>query len=84
MAVNIANFRLAKETKSKVWISLLAALSCLVALIALCWQTWSIPSTRSQLWILVGMILSSFLIEIAYRTVTKRKMHMGYGRTPKS
>jgi len=77
MAVNIANFRLAKETKSKAWISLLAALSCLIALIALCWETWRVLSTRSQLWILAGMILSSLLIEIAYRAVTKCEMRMG-------
>ncbi len=81
MAVNIANFRLARETKSKAWISLLAALSCLIALIALCWQTWRVLSTRSQLWILAGMILSSLLIEIAYRAVTKREMHMGHRKT---
>jgi len=81
MAVNIANFKLAKETKSKAWISLLAALCCLIALIALCWQTWSVLSTRGQLWILAGMILSSLLIEIVYRAITKRKMYMGHGRT---
>jgi len=84
MAVNIANFKLAKETKSQAWISLLAALSCLIALIALCWETWRVLSTRSQLWILAGMILSSILIEITYRIVTKREMRMGHGKTRKS
>jgi len=74
MAVNIANVRLAKETKSKKWISLLAAVSCFIALVALCWETWSYISTRSQLLILAGMILSSVFIEIVYRRITKREI----------
>lgn len=77
MAVNVANYRLAKETQSKAWISLLAAISCLVALVALCWQTWIEYSTRSQLLILFAMILSSLMIEVVYRYITKREIHMG-------
>ena len=76
MAVNIANVRLAKETKSKSWISLLAAVSCFIALAALCWETWSYVSTRWQLLILAGMISSSVVIEVIYRSISKREIQV--------
>ena len=77
MAVNIANYKLATETQSRAWISLLAAISCAASLAALCWQTWDQHSTRRQLLILLGMIASSFIIEVIYRHITKREIHMG-------
>lgn len=76
MAVNIANFKLANETRSSGWISLLAALSCLGALAALCCQTWEEHSTQRQLLILVAIIASSFIIEVIYRQIKKREIHM--------
>jgi len=78
MAVNIANFKLAKETGSSAWTSLIAAVSCFLALAALCWQTWSATETRSQIWILAAMIVSSVFIEVIYRAITKREIHMGH------
>ncbi len=79
MGVNIANLRLAKQTRSLGWISLLAAFFCFIALLALCWQTWRATETRSQIWILAAMIVSSVLIEVIYRAITKREIHMGRG-----
>lgn len=76
-AVNIANIRMAKSTESKVWISGLGALACVIALLALCWQVWQDVATRSQLWILVGMIVLSFAIEVLYRSLTGRIVHLG-------
>jgi len=77
LAVNVANFKLANETQSSPWISLVAAISCFLALSALCWQTWDTHSTRRQLLILFAMIASSFFIEVIYRYITKREIHMG-------
>ncbi|MEM7009765.1 MAG: APC family permease [Thermodesulfobacteriota bacterium] len=77
MAVNMANYKLAKETNSRAWISMLAAISCFIALVALSWQTYSTATTRTQLLILFGMIAISIAIEIVYRKFTKRKIHMG-------
>ena len=74
MAVNIANVRLAKDTGSRAWISGLAALSTLIALIVLCVEVDENPATRNHLWILVGMILVSFGIEFAYRRITGRRL----------
>ena len=81
MAVNIANYKLAKQTESKAWISLLATVACFIALVALCWQTWDATSTRRQLFILFGMITVSIGIEIVYRAITKREIHMGRKKT---
>jgi amino acid transporter len=78
MAVNIANVRLAGETRSRAWVSALGTLACGVALFALCWQVWQDPATRSQLWILAGMILVSIAIEAVYRGVTGREIHLGH------
>ncbi len=80
MAVNIANVRLCKETQSKVWISVLGALTCGIALFVLCLQTAEDPATRNQVWILVGMILASVLTEVVYRAITKREIHLGCTR----
>jgi amino acid transporter len=76
MAVNIAAVRLARDTGGRTWISALAALSTATALIVLCVEVDENPATRSHLWILGGMILVSLGIELAYRGITGRKIHL--------
>jgi hypothetical protein len=76
MAVNTANFRLAKETQSRRWISALGALSCGAALVILCIQVDENPATRNQVWILLGMVSLSFAIEIIYRRFTGRTIRL--------
>jgi amino acid transporter len=76
MAVNIANVRLAHDTGARAWISAVAALSTAVALIVLCVKVDENPATRNHLWILLGMILASFGIELAYRGITGREIHL--------
>lgn len=75
-AVNTANLRWAKETQSSRVIALAGALSCLFAFAALCWQVWRIEATRSQIWILVGMIVAAFVIEAVYRYRSKRTINI--------
>ena len=75
MAVNIAAALLARETGGRAWISALAALSTLVALVVLCVEVEN-PATRNHLWILVGMIGVSFGIEFVYRGITGRRIHL--------
>jgi hypothetical protein len=77
MAVNVANARMAGQTYSRPWISWLGALACLIALVALCWQVWQDTATRGQLWILAGMIALAVAIEVIYRAVTGREVHLG-------
>lgn len=81
MAVNIANIRLARETNSITLIPILGTIACAIAIIALCWQTLESTKTRNQIWILVGMIIVSVLIELVYRGITKREIHMGHPRS---
>lgn len=76
LMVNIANVRLARETNSQAWLSGLAALSTAIALIVLCFKVDENPATRNHLWILVGMIVGSFAIEIVYRKLTGRKVQL--------
>lgn len=67
MAVNYTNFRLASETGSRRWISLLGALTCAGSLILLCMEVDENPATENQMWIVVGTIVLSFAIEVLYR-----------------
>jgi amino acid transporter len=76
MAVNIANVRLARETQGRAWLSGLAALSTVGALAVLCLEVAENPATRRHLWILVGMVAVSFAIEIVYRGLTGRRIHV--------
>jgi len=69
-AVNAANARLSLMTKSRKWISVMAAVICLAALAVLIRQQ-SMTSPQ-ELWVLVIMVGAAFLIESIYRKVTGR------------
>lgn len=75
--VNLVNVRKAKETNSYAWISVAGMLACGIALVALCWQVWRVADTRPHLWVLAAMLAGAFAIEIAYRTLAKRKFQLG-------
>jgi hypothetical protein len=76
MVVNLANVRLARATRSRAWLSGLAALSTAVALVVLCIKVDENPATRNHLWILAGMIAVSLVIEMAYRGFTGRRIDL--------
>ncbi len=76
MAINIANAKLAKQTNSNIWISITAALFTAAAIVVLCLKVASNPATRFHLYILIGMIVCSFTIEVIYRKITKRTIHL--------
>jgi hypothetical protein len=44
--------------------------------VVLCVEVDENPTTRDYLWILLGMILASFGIEIAYRGITGRHIRL--------
>lgn len=79
MAVNIAAVRLARHTGGRAWLSALAAASTGAALIVLCIEVDENPATRNHLWILLGMILASCAIELAYRGITGRQIILANG-----
>lgn len=73
-AVNCANVKLAKQTKSKRWLSVLGAALCLFALASLIWQT--AQRSPQRIWILVVMAGTAFCIEATFRLFTERKIRL--------
>lgn len=76
MAVNLANVRMARQTGSRAWLSVIAALATGFALAILCIEVDENPATRNHLWILVGMIVTSLAIETARRASRGAHMHL--------
>ncbi len=75
-AVNAANLRLSADTGGHRWMSALAAAACAIAFVALCGHTQRDPATRWHLWVLAGMVVGSFAVELAYRAVTGRTIRL--------
>jgi amino acid transporter len=75
-AVNVANAVLAERTGSRRGLSLLGAGLCLGALGTLLWQT--AQSAPGRLWVLVFMAGTSVAIEVAFRLVTHRTLHLSH------
>lgn len=73
-AVNGANARLARQTHSRGWISVIGMIACLGALGALLWQTMLTAS--DQLWVLATMVGSALVIEAGYRLLTGREIRL--------
>jgi amino acid transporter len=72
-AVNAANVRQARETRSRAWISVAGAVACCAALGALVWQT--AESSPAKLWVLVAMLGLAVLIEGGYR-IGRRELRL--------
>lgn len=66
LMVNIANAKLAKETKSRRWICILGALVCFAALVILLIQIGRNPSHRYELWFIGALIVFPFLYQIVF------------------
>lgn len=71
-AVNISNAHLCKKTASYRWISIAGVMVCFIALLALIWYT--LTSSPKDLFILVSMVVSAFVIEAIYRKTTGRQI----------
>jgi amino acid transporter len=71
-AVNGANWRLAALIGSSRWLAGLGLLACLGALAGLIWQR--LTSNPAEIFVLVIMLVISFIIEALYRTITKREL----------
>lgn len=76
-AVNLANLRLAGETRASRPLAALGFGACLAALAALCVQVISDPRTRWQIYALGALIGLSLATELLYRRVSGRSVHMG-------
>ena len=74
-AVNAANARLATETKSSRWVSLVGAMTCLAALGAMLVQLGGQDARRHEAVIIVGMAVLPFVLrplDAALRSATSR------------
>jgi len=71
-AVNGANVVLARETRSRRWLSATGVVLCLGALATLIWQTAS--TSPGKLWVLFAMIALALLIELTFRLMLKREV----------
>jgi len=71
-AVNAANLRLFRQTRSRRWLPLLGTLGCTAALVLLLVQT--ALDTTWKVSIPAGMLLLSFLIETVYRRFSGRTL----------
>jgi len=80
-AVNASNARLSSTTKSRKWISILGTVICLAALVVLITQRSM--TSPGELWVLVIMVGSAFLVEWIYRRVTGRIIKPSYKRNRK-
>lgn len=76
-AVNWANYRLADETKSNKWLSLIGIVVCMASLLSLIVYTWrQHPQT---LWVLVVMLILAFSVEFLYRKMRSRNADSSTG-----
>ncbi|MBD2610757.1 MAG: APC family permease [Nostoc sp. ZfuVER08] len=73
-AVNLANARLYRYTKSKQWISFLGAGICLLALGMLIW--FALQTDPQTVWVLVFMLALAIVIEVIYYLSNKRQLHL--------
>ena len=69
-AVNLANARMFRYTKSKQWISLLGSGMCLVALGMLIW--FSFQTDPQTIWVLVFMVGVALGIEVFHRNQSRK------------
>jgi amino acid transporter len=72
--VNSANGVLAKDTRSKGWLSFVGVGLCLGALACLLWQT--AKNTPAHLAVLFVMVGAAFLIEITFRLTIRRTINL--------
>jgi len=79
-AVNLANARLAGETGSRRWLSLLGAALCLGALLILLRQTWT--TSPARLGVLGGMVGLAVAVEGSYRVFGRRERGRMSSRSP--
>ena len=72
-AVNIANAKLARETGSRAWISVAAALACIGALATMTVQFAADPATRNSAYAVAAIVLLSLVHEIVFRLTGGRR-----------
>jgi uncharacterized protein len=75
--VNVANAKLSKKTKSRRWVSIIAAAACFIALMMLFIQIWQNPKHRWEFWFIGFLVIFPFIYQYyrALKTKKKQKIH---------
>ena len=71
-AVNYVNVRLAGETKSRAWISIIATLACLAALAIMLYDFAATPETRVSAYAVGAAVLLSLVWSVGFRRAEDR------------
>jgi hypothetical protein len=69
-AVNLANAKLAKETGSRRWISVVATLACIAALAIMVFQFAASPATRGSAYAVIGIVVLAILVQLVSRAAS--------------
>jgi len=68
--VNVGNAKLARETRSLRWVSVVAAVACLAALGVMIAQILAQPAHAHAVWVIGGLAVFPFVYEGVYRAAT--------------
>ncbi|HEX7503660.1 MAG TPA: hypothetical protein VF336_00205, partial [Syntrophales bacterium] len=69
--VNLANAKLATQTTSKWWVSVVGALVCMVALATMLFQLAQHPASRYEIHVIAALVGLSFFHQLIYRGAKK-------------
>jgi amino acid transporter len=70
--VNVGNAKLAKETHSRRWVSLVAAAACFGALAVMIVQILGQPHHSNAIWLIVAVMVIPFVYELIYSAIAAR------------
>ena len=65
--VNLANVKLARETGSRRWISILATVLCVAALAIMVFDFAQNPATRGSAWAVAAVVALALVVEVVFR-----------------
>ena len=70
--VNVGNAKLARQTGSQKWVSVLAAVTCFGALAVMALQVLGQPRHSHAVWLIVALIVFPFVYEFLYSAILAR------------
>lgn len=70
--VNVGNAKLSMQTRSRRWVSVVAAAACIGALVVMIVQIVGQPHHWRSLWLIAGVMILPFVYEIGYSQIAAR------------
>jgi hypothetical protein len=75
--VNLGNAKLAQQTHSRTWISLVGSAACIGALGVMILQILGQPEHQHAIWLIAAVLVVPFVYEIVYSQVAARFVPSG-------